>query len=338
MKDSEAAMEYFIITTLWAIDHMYRYSLGTFEYFFFKAIDKSEKSEDEAKRVQNLILTIRFTIYTWVARGLAERHKIVLMSQLTIKLMSRGDLMAEQWNQEYLNYLLRGTKVDGEDNPIPWLNDANWLSVNALARLEGFSKFPSDLVEASSRFQEWYNHVTPETEKLPLDWANLEREPFKKLLVIRTLRPDRLIQAILRWLRGGLPDGNKYVDGDNALNAVRVLELALEDSSPATPIFFILSPGADVVSIVEEVAAKRDFEKGVNYHNVAMGEGQDVVAMSALQMGHQQGHWVILNNCHLMLRWCLELEKKLDTFALEGSHERFRSCDGVLHYYDSVGN
>ena len=40
------------------------------------------------------------------------------MSQLTLALMSRGDLMAEQWNQEYLNYLLRGTKADGEDNTV----------------------------------------------------------------------------------------------------------------------------------------------------------------------------------------------------------------------------
>ena len=55
-----------------------------------------------------------------------------------------------------------------------------------------------------------------------------------------------------------------------------------------------------------------------------MGQGQDVVAMDRLQMGHTQGHWVILNNCHLMPAWCIELEKKLDSFNLEGSHEKFR--------------
>ena len=55
-----------------------------------------------------------------------------------------------------------------------------------------------------------------------------------------------------------------------------------------------------------------------------MGQGQDVIAMDCLYNGHKQGHWVILNNIHLMPRWCIELEKTLDIFIEEGSHERFR--------------
>ena len=55
-----------------------------------------------------------------------------------------------------------------------------------------------------------------------------------------------------------------------------------------------------------------------------MGQGQDVVAERYLEMAHREGHWVILNNIHLMPRWLLRLEKMLDDFALEGSHEKFR--------------
>jgi len=62
----------------------------------------------------------------------------------------------------------------------------------------------------------------------------------------------------------------------------------------------------------------------VNYHNVAMGQGQDIVAMQKLDMGHKEGHWVMLQNIHLMPRWCVELEKRLDAFALENSHPNFR--------------
>lgn len=46
--------------------------------------------------------------------------------------------------------------------------------------------------------------------------------------------------------------------------------------------------------------------------------------MSCLELAHRNGHWVILNNIHLMPSWLIELEKKLDEFALEGSHEKFR--------------
>lgn len=46
--------------------------------------------------------------------------------------------------------------------------------------------------------------------------------------------------------------------------------------------------------------------------------------MSCLELAHRNGHWVILNNIHLMPNWLIELEKKLDEFAIEGSHEKFR--------------
>jgi dynein heavy chain len=121
-----------------------------------------------------------------------------------------------------------------------------------------------------------------------------------------------------------LPHGNEYVDADSTNSSLRILELAIEDSMPEVPIFFILSAGTDVVADVDKLAVQSGFEKGISYWNVGMGQGQDIVAMDRLQLGHTQGHWVILNNCHLMPQWCIELEKKLDTFNVEGSHESFR--------------
>ena len=46
--------------------------------------------------------------------------------------------------------------------------------------------------------------------------------------------------------------------------------------------------------------------------------------MNKLEIGHKEGHWVMLQNIHLMPRWLLELEKRLDDFAVEGSHPSFR--------------
>ena len=75
---------------------------------------------------------------------------------------------------------------------------------------------------------------------------------------------------------------------------------------------------------MDRAADARGLEKNVSYHNISMGQGQDVVAMNCLEMGHKQGHWTILNNVHLMPQWLVELEKKLDAFNIEGSHERMR--------------
>ena len=46
--------------------------------------------------------------------------------------------------------------------------------------------------------------------------------------------------------------------------------------------------------------------------------------MSSLETAHCNGHWVILTNVHLMPRWLVGLEKKLDEYAAEDNHEKFR--------------
>ena len=105
-----------------------------------------------------------------------------------------------------------------------WLPASAWQAVGALAELEEFGKFPGDLVEAAPRFREWFNHVTPESEKLPLDWSSLDREPIKKMLVTRCLRPDRVATALTEFIRITLPDGNAYADCDGALSSVQILD------------------------------------------------------------------------------------------------------------------
>ncbi len=56
-------MLYFLLIQLWIIDHMYQYSLESFQTFFFKAIEKTEKVDDINHRVELLRLMIRIVIY-----------------------------------------------------------------------------------------------------------------------------------------------------------------------------------------------------------------------------------------------------------------------------------
>ena len=85
-----------------------------------------------------------------------------------------------------------------------------------------------------------------------------------------------------------------------------------------------MSPGTDPTSAVEQIGKSRGIEEGKNYWNVAMGQGQEAQAMRCLDMGHKEGHWVILQNIHLMPKWLLLLEKTLDQYAAEGSNINFR--------------
>ena len=231
------------------------------------------------------------------------------------------------YSPEALAFLLRGPqKDDPGDAPAPWLQPQNWAMVCALADVEalGFEKLPSDLEENAPRFAEWFNHATPETEKLPLDWRDLDRRPFRKLLVVRCLRPDRLTSALMQFVRTTLPGGSGYADLDADSNSFGVLEQAFDDASPTVPIYFVLSPGANVVADVDKLAERDGMKAGETYFNVSLGQGQDVVAQERLEAAHRSGHWVILNNVHLMPRWLKKVEKLLDEYASSGSHENFR--------------
>jgi dynein heavy chain len=324
---AEGSMLFFLIIQLCFIEHMYQYSLDSFVTFLYKAIDKTEPSEDIVVRSQKLIEMIRMVIFRWVNRGLFEEHKLIFCSMLTFKLFQKGQLQGEEFNPSYFNFLLRAPMMVGAENPLAeWLPNKNWSLALKLTELDGFDSFATNMEkDAPNRFKEWFNELAPESTKLPLDWKRLDSLPFQKLLVLRCLRPDRITGAMADWIRSTLPNGRDYMDCDGSSSFQQILVSSFEDSTATTPIFFILSPGADPVKEVEAMGRKLiNLQLGVNYHNVAMGQGQDVVAMAKLEIGHREGHWVMLQNIHLMPKWCVELEKKLDAFAVENSHPSMR--------------
>jgi dynein heavy chain len=322
---AEGSMLFFLIIQLCFIEHMYQYSLDSFVTFLYKAIERTEPCEDTHERTTKLIVMIRITIFRWVNRGLFEAHKLILCSLLAFKLFSKG-MLAEDFHTGYFNYLMRGPCAVGMENPlVEWLPNKVWGMVVKLTELENFEQFAGNMEkDAPSRFKEWFNELTPEEVKLPLDWKKLDQVPFQKLLVIRALRPDRMNGALGEWIRQQLPDGREYMDCDASSSFQFILTSTYEDSTTTTPIYFILSPGADPVKEVEAMGKKVVPTFAQCYHNVAMGQGQDVVAMAKLDIAHREGHWVMLQNVHLMPKWCIELEKKLDVFAIENSHPNFR--------------
>jgi dynein heavy chain len=99
------------------------------------------------------------------------------------------------------------------------------------------------------------------------------------------------------------------------MSAFQVLNSSYNDSTTTTPIYFILSPGANPVKDVEELARKLGMDPSKTLHSIALGQGQDVVANNKLDIGHKDGHWVMLQNVHLMPSFLIELEKRLDVFA-----------------------
>jgi len=323
------ALTYFLIDQLWVLDHMYRFSMANFVTIFKKGMDNADQVDEEGgeakeaapdgkvdlnARVAKLVDTACYTCFTYCAQGLFERHKLVFACQLCFQVQQRsGDL-----NALMFDFLLKGPKAQGIDNPLAeWLDDNAWLTCHALKEFEAFEKLPDDLVGSAKRFREWFELERPEEVGLPGDWKKLPE--FEKLLLIRSLRTDRMSEALSAFVRQIM--GQKYVTS-NPFN----LEKSYLDVSPQTPVFFILSPGVDPVKDTERLGKANTPQYGFEWNNfglVSLGQGQEPVAEKAIEGAYKNGGWAFLQNIHLTPRWTGGyLEKRCDD--LDSAHEEFR--------------
>lgn len=76
-------------------------------------------------------------------------------------------------------------------------------------------------------------------------------------------------------------------------------------STNKTPIDFILSPGADPFSDIQALVDKLGISK---FRYVALGQGMESKAANAIESGAMRGWWVMLQNCHLLVKWLKKLE------------------------------
>jgi len=98
-------------------------------------------------------------------------------------------------------------------------------------------------------------------------------------------------------------------------------EAIFEQSTPFTPVIFILSPGSDPTSNLQKLAERSGF--GLHRLKIlSLGQGQEGMAMQLLDTAISRGMWLLLQNCHLLAAWLPELEKELE--KLSKPHPDFR--------------
>eukprot|EP00050_Salpingoeca_kvevrii_P003770 m.233351 g.233351 ORF g.233351 m.233351 type:complete len:4592 (-) comp10879_c0_seq1:411-14186(-) len=308
---ARASLLYFVLNQLDKMHPMYQVSLKAFNVVFQRAIATAPADDDVPQRVINIIETVTYNVYVYMSRGLFERDKLIFSSQMVFSILGmRGDLdLAE------LNFLLRSPSIPNSTSPVDFLSNQLWGSVKALSAAEQFSGFDRDIEGAAKRWKKFCEAESPENEKFPGEWKN--KSLMQRLCMLRALRPDRMLYAMSLFVGEVL--GEKYV-------ANRSVEFATsyQETTRATGVFFILSPGVNPIKQVEEHGKKLGytFDNG-NYHQVSLGQGQEVIAERALDTAAKEGHWVVLENIHLVVKWLPALEKKIEECSLD-AHENFR--------------
>ncbi|KAI7797195.1 putative dynein heavy chain 9, partial [Triplophysa rosa] len=308
---ARASLLYFIMNDLNKIHPMYQFSLKAFNVVFQNAVLKAAPDETLKQRVLNLIDNITSSVFQYTTRGLFECDKLTYTAQLAFQVL----LMNKEINPSELDFLLRYPVQPGVTSPVDFLSNHSWGGIKALCNMEEFRNLDRDIEGSVKRWKKFVESECPEKEKFPQEWKN--KTALQRLCMMRALRPDRMTYAVRDFVEEKL--GSKYVMGRSVDFAV-----SFEESAAATPIFFILSPGVDPLKEVEKHGRKLGYTfDNKNFHNVSLGQGQEVVAEQALDLAAKEGHWVILQNIHLVAKWLGTLEKKLEQHG-EGSHQNFR--------------
>ena len=296
---TRGSLLYFLVVDMAAINPMYQVSLQQFLGLFDHSIEKSSPAPLASKRVINIIEFVTFHTTCYMQRGFFERHKQIWSLMLTMKI----EQVAGTLSQVAIQTLLTGgaaLDIKAEKaKPGEWLPDAVWLNIIALSRALPlkFGELPDSVSRFAGEWRQWYDLDAPEQEKPPQTTLTTA---FDLLLVVRSVRDYRMLLCAQDYIAQTI--GQKFIDS-------RPLDLreVEEEANCRCPIIAVLSQGSDPTAVIMELARK--VKRPVR--SISLGQGQEPAARKLISTGVTQGSWVMLQNCHLGLKFMSEIEQTM---------------------------
>eukprot|EP01012_Entosiphon_sulcatum_P032727 TRINITY_DN4157_c0_g1_i1.p1 TRINITY_DN4157_c0_g1~~TRINITY_DN4157_c0_g1_i1.p1 ORF type:complete len:4195 (-),score=848.52 TRINITY_DN4157_c0_g1_i1:38-11479(-) len=302
-----SSLLFFCITDLSNIDPMYQYSLQWYIDLFQKALRDSEpEPEHFDKRISNINEYFTYSLYKNICRSLFEKDKLLFSFIMSCKICEIDMLE--------LRFMLTGG-VDADEHlpesPASWLPEVNWRTMVRLTQ-QLKQTFGNFIASFSKNLKQWkvvYDSPAPQDEPFPAEWADCQ--PLHRLIILRVLRADKLVPAITQFVAKFM--GPKFVDPP-----VFDLNTIFNDCNDAwVPLIFILSPGADPNAELMTFAESRGMTKKLE--SLSLGDGMGKRASDKILEGKSQGHWVLLQNCHLYSDWMPQLEKIIEDYSRDDS-------------------
>ena len=191
------ARYFFCLSDMSSIGSMYQYSLKWYVMIFQRSLECSEKSDDKHTRIPNILREFTLQLYNNVCQSLFEKDKLLFSYLLCLKVMDeRGEL-----NQVENRFMLTGgiQVIPKRPNPAAhWLLDKAWCTIEEISeKIPHFKDFDKDFEENVKSWEKIYNSSKPynyEETEWPEKWLN--DSTFHKIMILKILRPDKIISAI----------------------------------------------------------------------------------------------------------------------------------------------
>eukprot|EP00961_Rhodomonas_salina_P075889 1018570-Rhodomonas_salina.1 len=275
-------------------------------------MNNSEPNPKVDERVDILIDYFTFSLYRNVCRSLFEKDKVLYSFLVCSRLM----LAEDKISQTDLRFLLSGVGGVSQDKPMEkpadWIPDRCWAEVVQASLLPAFAQLPSDFFRHMLEWKAIYDSNDPASMEMPGDCES-KYSAFQKICILRCLRPDKVVPVVQQLVITEMD--KRYVEPPPF-----DLKLSYDDSTPISPLIFVLSPGADPNAAL--IAFADSF--GVQLESLSLGQGQGPIAQRMIEDAIDRGTWVVLQNCHLAPSWMPALEATVETFSMERAHPQFR--------------
>ena len=267
--------------------------------------DPSLEAPSVAERLRLLTPALKSAVLFFVGRGLFKADR--LMWALHLARGMRPEAFAEkEW--EFLTDQLVGD--GGYRGSVP-----DWV---ALDRGDSYRELCGHFPRLSHQLEldngaKWKRFAASPECEMPSAFP-AKCTPCQRLLVIKAIRPDRLMSAMQQF----------------ALDVLRLPSISppslsfaqlVDATSPTQPILLITTPGSDPSKDLSDFAA--DSIGLDKYRDLAMGGGQQQTASEYLTAAARDGDWLCLKNLHLVVAWLPTLEKSIASLSTS-VHPNFR--------------
>jgi len=287
---------------------MYQFALTSFISLFSSTLNDPLAGGTVEQRISLLIKTLKRKLLYYVGRSLFKGDR--LMYAMHLAHVMHPDMFAEnEWR------FFVGDLVPDLGATIP-SEFPQWAAPDRVAQFKLMAQvFP--MLVRKCRFSDaglWTRWAISSQAEAEFPSALLrELTPFQRLMVVQTLRPDRLVSAMQLFVAEVL-DVSSITPPPSSLQ-----KLAEEEASSTRPVLMITTTGADPSKDLEEFATRTVGRAA--YSELAMGGGQQAEALRLLKAAATEGKWLCLKNLHLVVAWLPVLEKELNALH---PHERFR--------------
>lgn len=330
---------YFSLERLADVNYLYQFSL----HFFLNIVEKvlvvsgrdyETSTVDPKVRVDTMTKIFFREVCKRVLRSLRFEDKLLFVTRIA-QICTCGQHMKELTELES-NYFLRGIfPVIRDQSFVARCNDyitrhgtfsdSQIHQIASLIQLPAFSGLLTSLCDDldSTQWARFFSCNDPENQ-MPKSWIDKSTSPERAsllvLMVIRIVRPDRVMAAVENYVMSVL--GDDFLWHEYA--KFNLKEMVESESSSSSPIMLCSESGQDFASRIDTLALSLN----KNLVQVAMGSPEGFVeAEKHLAHFSKIGGWVLLRNVHLCPDWLSSIEKRLHSYSSNNNFRLFLTCE-----------